>query len=86
MWTPRLSSKKKAYLTDRPFESGSDSSSEVSSSTSSSSSDVSSDDEAKIGEVRDNCFTPPEIAQLLLAPKPYPKHILVVRAVNRIIM
>jgi histone arginine demethylase JMJD6 len=84
MWTPRVSSKKKAHLTEHPYDGEGESSSEVSSSTSSSSSVDSSDDEATIGGVRDGCFTPPEIMELLQSPKPF-KYILMVRGVNRII-
>lgn len=84
IWTPALSSKKKEFLKDHPEQGDGTSESEVSSSSSSSSSDVSSDDEKTIHVIRDGCYTPKEIKELIESPTQY-KFILMVRHINRLI-
>jgi hypothetical protein len=82
MWTPTIAKEKKKRYIDEPY--GSSSSSDVSSSSSSDSSEVSSDDEKTINDIRNNCFTPPEIQELLYADKKF-KFILIIRHINRLI-
>ena len=84
MWTPRLSSNRKAFLKEHPIEGDGTEESEVSSSSSSSSSSDSSDDEQPIDVIRNNCYTPPEISELIHGKIRY-KFILMMRHINRLI-
>lgn len=84
MWTPSLSSKRKAFLKEHPVEGDGTEESEVSSSSSSSSSSDSSDDERTIDSIRNGCFTPPEISELIHGKTRY-KFILMMRHINRLI-